>query len=266
MGEYDAFGRKKDEAGLGDLGWGTSDDPSAPSGPQRTVSTTADESGLSSPAEFKSVPTGPPPPVRRRGRSPIAILIQFAVLAGIAFAIYAAVDAGNDAANKVRDAFNGIGGSNGSGGDQGDDTVPDQVEARKLFTPAGLRDALKVMEREVPGKLTGLSIRRDRINATVTKDGKQAVVDFQADAEVPQIFSTSAASPGVDALSYEQINPTAPSRLMRAANQRLGKSEADVDYFVPSIFAGDVQWGIYYKGGSPIALGDSRGRYQRRIS
>ena len=266
MSDYDAFGRKKDEAGLGDLGWGTTDDPNAPSGPHRTVSTTASEGGLSSPAEFTTVPTSPVP--QRSGRRPILALVQLAVLAAIAFGIYAAVDAGNDAVDDVRETFDQLGGAggSGSGGDEGDRTVPDQVQARKLFTPAGLGDAVKVMERELPGKVSNFSIRRDRINATVVQGGKSLFVNFAADAEVPEVLSTSTATSTLGSFRYDELDPSAPARLIRASNSRVNRSDADVDYLVAQKFTGDMQWGVYYKGGSPITQGDSRGRYLRRIS
>lgn len=271
MSEYDAFGRKRDEAGLGDLGWGASDDPNAPSGPQRTVSTTASEGGLSTPTEFTTVSTGPPPAPRRRRGNPAVWIVQLAVLGAIAFAIYSVVDAGRDTVNDVRGAiedFNGgVGGGGGGGGGRGDDTVPEQVKPRDLFgSPGDLRQALRTMERELPGKITNFSIHRNGINAQVVRGGERSIVLFAPDAEAPEVITRSEASTVIDAMSYEEINPTAPARLMKAANARLGRSPADVDYFVVSKSSGVMQWGIYYEGGSPIALGDSRGRYTRRIS
>jgi hypothetical protein len=265
MSDYDAFGRKKDDSGLGDLGWGTSDDPGAASSPQPTVSTA--DSGFQSPGEFTSVPTSPPPV--RRGRNPVAIIVQLAILGAIVYGIYAAVDAGNDAVDDVRETFEQIGGGPGGGGggaDRGDDTVPEQVAPRKLFTAGGLRDALKVLEREVPGRITNLSIRRETINIQVVRGGERYITNFDADAEVPDVITTTTAGAVSGTLSYEEVNPTAPARLMKAANARLGQSEADVDYFVISKFGDAIQWNIYYEGGSPIATGDSRGRYVRRIS
>ena len=266
MSDYDAFGRRKDEAGLGDLGWGTTDDPDAPSGPHRTVSATASEGGLSSPSELTTVPMSPVP--QRSGRRPLLALIRLAVLAAVAFGIYAAVDAGSDAVDDVRETFDQFGGAGapGTAGDEGDRTVPDQVEARRLFTPAGLGDALRVMRRELPGKVGNLSIRRDRINATVVQGGRSLFVNFAADAEVPQVLSTSTATPTVGSFSYAELDPTAPARLIRASNARVDRAEADVDYVVAQKFSGQMQWGVYYKGGSPITQGDARGRYLRRIS
>jgi hypothetical protein len=269
--EYDAFGRKRDEAGLGDLGWGSSGDPDAVANPETpttapTVSTA--ESGFSAPHEFKTVITsGDTPRTWRPRRNPFVWFIQLAILGGIGFGIYAAVDAGNDAVQGVRDTFESISDIGGPGApDRGDTTVPPQVGARKLFTPDGLRSAIKVMETEVPGRVYTFAIRRERINASIIQGNKQVFVNFNADAEIPEIQSSSTATGGGDTFSYEEMNVQAPFRLLKVANQRVNRSEADVDYFSAQSFTGRLEWGIYYEGGSPIAIGDSRGRYVRRIS
>lgn len=232
---------------------------------------TAAESGFSGPSEFRTaITTGSTPNTwrPRRGRNPMVWLIQLAVLGGIAFAIYSVVDAGNDAVNSVRDTFgvfddlNGNGNGSGSG-DRGDDKVPDQVQTLKLFTPTGLRSAIKVMEKEVPGKVYTLSFRRDRLNASIIQGNKQVFVNFDADAEVPDIQSSSTAPAGGGSLSYEQINVQAPFRLLKAANQRVNRSDADVDYFVVQAFSDEVGWSVFYEGGTPYAQGDSRGRLLR---
>jgi hypothetical protein len=207
-------------------------------------------------------------------RNPLIFIVQVAVIFGIGLAIFFAVDSGNDAADKARRTIDGFtkggsGGGSGGGGGGGsskDSKVPEQVKSRDYFTAAGLRAGLKILAKEEPGKITNFSFRRDRIDIQVVRGGKTHIVDFPNDAEVPQEFSASDATSLTDSLSYEEINPTAPERLMKAANARLNRSKADVDYFVAQKFSGTMQWGIYYKGGNPIAQGDSRGRYTRRIS
>lgn len=269
--EYDAFGRKKDEAGLGDLKWGTTGDPVPNSDPQAPAPTvTAAESGLSTSTEFRTAATtSSAPRVWRRRRNPFVWLVQLLVLGGVAWGIYLAVDAGNDAANSIRDTFDAVDdigsgfGTGTGGGDQGDDTVPEQVQARKLFTAAGLRSALKALEKEVPGRVEIFALRRDRINATIIEGDQRAVVNFDADAEIPDVQARTSAAAAGDTLSYEQISPKAPFKLLEAANARVNRSDADVDYFVVQNFSGEVMWGVYYKGGSPIAQGDSRGRFIR---
>lgn len=273
--DLDPFGRKKDDAGLGDLGWGTSSDPSAtpqPAVPEHTDPTQPTVAASSTDFTQAPPPSGPSPFGRRRRAFPFLFLIQFAVIGAIAFGIYSVVDEGKDAVDQARgvlDTFdnpNTVGGGGGAA-DPEDDTVPDEVKARQLFKAAGLRDALKVLEKEVPGRIVHLSIRRDRLNMQVFRAGKLSNVNFAADAEIPEILSTSAnssLSPG--AMSYEEINPAAPERLIKAAGARVRKPPSAVDYLVVQKFTGDVQWGVYYQGGSPIVQGDSRGRYLRRIS
>jgi hypothetical protein len=269
--EYDAFGRKKDDAGLGDLGWGTSGDPNA-----RTATPEAEASPnviatSQTPAQTAAqTSTG----LGRPRRNPLIFVVQVAIIFGIGLAIFFAVDSGNDAVDTARNTIDdftkgGSGGGSGGGGggaNPDDAKVPEQVKSRDLFSTAGFRSALKVLQKEQPGRITNFSMRRDRINVQVVRGGKTHVIDFQADAEAPEDLSVSETTSTIDTFSYEELNPTAPERLMKAANARLGQSKADVDYFVAQKWTGSMQWGIYYQGGKPIAQGDSRGRYTRRIS
>lgn len=276
MSEYDAFGRRKDEAGLGDLGWGATGETEPAAETRPSVSATPTDSGFSSPAEFTSVPV--PPPARRRGPRLGLLLVQLLVLGGIGYGIYVAVDAGNEAADRVRDTFGSLGAGQGAGGGAaegvggrgggggGGGKVPAQVAGRELFTAAGLKDAIRVMERELPGKLTVLSIRRDRINATVIAGGEQHFVNFQADAQAPEVLSSTSAAAAPDTFTYGELDLSAPARLIKASNARVNRSSADVDYVTASSFSGPVMWGVYYRGGKPITQGDARGRYLRRIS
>src|SRR5437870_5723291 len=126
--EYDAFGRKKDEAGLGDLGWGATGDRPTSAAPEATpttpVATTRPQTELQTVTPRTSG-------LGRPRRNPFVFFIQFVVLAGVAAAIYFAVIAGNDAADSARktiDAFTqGSKSGSGSSEDRGDDTVPKQV-------------------------------------------------------------------------------------------------------------------------------------------
>lgn len=258
--EYDAFGRKVEDSGLG---WDTTASP--------TESTPPQHSTVATPTEFqtvKPVASG----LSRPRRNPAILLVQILVIAGIIGAIVLAITAGNKANDTVRrtlDDFKvqtGGGGGGGSQVDDGDDTVPEQVRIDSFFSPKGLRAGLKILAAEQPGKITNFSMRKDRIDLQVVRGGKSHVVELQAGAEAPQEFSVSTATAsGIDTLSYEELNPTAPDRLMRAANARLGTSPKQVDYFVAQKFTGTLQWGVYYKN-SKIAQGDSRGRFTRRIS
>ncbi len=255
--EYDAFGRKKDDAGLGDLGWGTSSDT-----PPATTQV----------APPREVETGAP--VATPGRRPrgsglaFAWIIALVVVGGVGLAVFSM---GKDANDAVRDTLNSFKtqtsptGGVGTQGDSGDDDVPAQVKAASFFTPKGLRAGLRILAKEQPGRIANYSMRKDRIDVQIIRGGKTHIVELQAGAEAPQEFSSSTAVSGADSISYEELNATAPNRLMRAANARLSASPKQVDYFVAQKFSGTLQWGIYYKNGR-IAQGDSRGRFTRRIS
>jgi hypothetical protein len=265
--EYDAFGRKKDEAGLGDLGWGSTGESDAPASPapEATPNVTASPTPQT---QFRTTPTRTGLEVKRR--RPLVFLVQVIVLFGIGLGVFLAFDSGNDAANQARETIDRItggntGGSSNQSGSGEDDTVPEQVKSRDYFSAAGLRAGLKILESEQPGRISNFSFRRDRIDIQVVREGKTHIVQLTEDAEVPEVFSTSTAV-GSDTFNYEEINAGAPERLMKAANARLNRSKADVDYFVAQKFTGSMVWGIYYKGGKPIAQGDSRGRYTRQIS
>jgi hypothetical protein len=268
--EYDAFGRKKDEAGLGDLGWGSAGDAD----PSANPTTPAPEASPNVPStpQFRTTPMSTSTGLGRSHRNPLIFVVQVAVIFGIGLAIFFAVDSGRDAVDSARERIDdftrGGGGAGGGGGgvNPEDSKIPEQVGSRDLFTTAGLRSALKVLEKEQPGEITNFSMRRDRINLQVVRGGKSHVINFAADAEVPEDVSVSEATSNIEGFSYEELNPTAPERLMKAANARLGQSKADVDYFVAQKWTGAIQWGVYYKGGKPIAQGDSRGRYTRQIS
>ncbi|MEA2180311.1 MAG: hypothetical protein QOG77_3608, partial [Solirubrobacteraceae bacterium] len=85
--EYDAFGRKRDEAGLGDLGWDSTGEAPPPSQP--TVSTTTTPQ-----TEFQTV-TPASTGLGSPRRNPLILVVQFLVVAGIAVGIYLAATAGN---------------------------------------------------------------------------------------------------------------------------------------------------------------------------
>ncbi len=265
--EYDAFGRKRDEAGLGDLGWGSAGEPEAAANPAPEASPNV-PAPTAPQTQFRTTPTATGLEVKRR--NPLVFVVQVLVLFGIGFGVFLAFDSGNDAANQARETIDRItggntgGSANSSGSDQ-EDTVPEQVKSRDYFTAAGLRAGLRILEQEQPGRISNFSMRRDRIDIQVVRGGKTHIVQLTNDAEAPDQFSSSTAISS-STFSYEELNASAPERLMKAANARLSRSPADVDYFVAQKWTGAMQWGIYYKGGKPIAQGDSRGRYTRRIS
>lgn len=267
--EYDAFGRRKDESGLGDLGWGASADSDA-----TTAEPAATTAAAAAPRAAMQATLSPPTGLVRSRRNPLLYVVQVLIALGIGLAVLIAVTGSNNASDSIRksiDDFTQSGSGSGSGtrsvaGGGTSAKPPKRITARDYFTPECLRAGLRILRRKQPGKITNFSFRRDRIDLQVVRGGKTYIVDFPADAKVPEVLNSSATTSQSGAFGYAELDVRAPARLMRAANARVNRSKSDVDYFVAQKWTGAMQWGIYYKGGSPIVQGDSRGRYTRRIS
>lgn len=246
--EYDAFGRRKDDAGLGGLGRDSAETPDRPDDP-RSV---APVSGR-----------------KARPRRLPGVLVGIATLAVIAVTAAVVIGAGQRVKDSVRESLDGLRTltTNGGGTEigEGDDVVPEPVRAASFFTPRGLRAGLKILAKEQPGRIFSLSVRRDRINLQVIRGGRTHIVQLSAGAEAPEEHAVSAATSTGRTIGYRELRPAAPERLMRAANARLHASPGKIDYLVAQKFTGALQWGVYYKNAT-IALGDSRGRFVRRIA
>jgi hypothetical protein len=270
MDEFDAFGRKKNEDTMSDLGWGATGE--APPPVERPASADAPTSTVPpSPAADWSpaqpVSGTPKLPRRRSGRNPIAMLVQFAVIAGIGFGVWALVDSGADAVKRTTDAFktftvpdlnvptpqpvNPV--------DPEGNTPPKQVKARKLLTAQGLKDALKAMERDTPGLIQNFRLDATQIQYQVQRGDKWAIASFAAAAEAPEIVTQQERPPTKDGIRYGEFDVGAPARMIRGAGARLNKARADVDYLIADKALGPVRWVVYFKGGR-YAIGNAQGR------
>jgi hypothetical protein len=269
MAEYDAFGRKKGEDTMSDLGWGATGEapPPVETSASPDVTATPTVSTTTSSVDWSPAPPASPTPMTPRrsgGRNPMVWLIQLLVLGGLAAGIYFAVDSGKDAVDNVRDKFNQF-------------TVPDvnipntippddpegskppkQVEPRKVFTAQGLQDSLKIMERDTPGKIQNFTIRPEAIHYQVQRGSKYSIVSLNADAEAPDVSTTQERAPTGDGIPYSKIDVGAPARIIRGAGARLNKARSDVDYLVLQDI-GTIRWIVYFKGGR-YAIGDAQGR------
>jgi hypothetical protein len=275
MGEYDAFGRKKGEDTMSDLGWGATGQAPPPVERPATPDVSISNSSPSPSADWSPAQPSPiaPSGPRRRGRNPMVWLIQLLVLGGLAAGIYFAVDSGKDAVDKVRDSFNTftVPDSNSNSGtpniappeDPEGSTPPQQVAPRKVFTAQGLKESLKIMERETPGKLQNFTMRPDSISYQVQHGRKWQLASLDSDAEIPDITTTQERAPADTGIAYGQIDPGAPARLIRGAGARLNKARSDVDYLVLQDI-GTVRWIVYFKaangGPARYAIGDAKGR------
>jgi len=67
----------------------------------------------------------------------------------------------------------------------------------------------------------------------------------------------------VRTIPFAQLDPAAPARLARRGAAKLRQRTADLQYLVPTRFAGEVRWGAYFLRGRYV-VGDSAGNYLRR--
>ena len=259
---YDAFGRKKDEAGLGDLGWGTTG--GTPARPQPTAQSAP-------PREFQTVTPVPPTGLSKPRRNPLSsssssrsspasrrdLLRRLRGQGGRRHGPRDArrvQDADHPERRRWRDRV-----------DDGDDKVPEQVKAAQLLParraarraqdPAqgAARADHQLLDAQGPHQRPGLPRRQE------------AHRHFSADAEVPEEFVTSTASRCTDTFLRGDQPERAP-----AADEGRQRAAEPVARTRSTTSSPEVRRraavGHLLQGRQPIAQGDSRGRYTRRIS
>jgi hypothetical protein len=264
--DLDAFGRKKGDDGLSDLGWGTTGTSSSPT-PTPTPVTPSDPPKMTMNTGQPSMPVY----VRKGsgfGMRPVVILV--AVTVAISGAIIGMVNNTTNKALKTFSVPNFPSTSSGShtstvpATDPESSKPPKQVAPLKLFTPGGLKAGLKILERDVPGKVENFRLAADRIDVIIVHGSKRIDAQLTPDAQVANKLSVSESSGAEpDLMNYKQIDVGAPARLIRTSNERVNQSDNDVDYLVWG-FAGNNQWNLYYKHGV-YTEGDAHGFYVRRI-
>jgi hypothetical protein len=193
-------------------------------------------------------PADPPPPPRRRGGRGIAAagVVVAAALGGVALVAVGREDpAARVQLPAVRTA------------------APEAVGAAPLTRPDAFRAGLRILERDVPGRLQTLRVEDARIDVTVgISGGRLRIAQLKAGAEAAQVFTTTGGGFPRDGLvPYEAVRADAPDRLIRGANRRLGKQRSDVNYLVLLRMGDEPGWSLFYKDGTHVR-GDRRGRYQ----
>ncbi len=277
MGERDAFGREIGEDSLAEMGWSTSAAPPpppvapAPAGPP----TPAPPAPSAPRAEPAAAGLGPPPPAspppagaappplisrqarpapivvrrRRRGGSPVAKLIMFIAIAGVAVSA-GAIEAGRRAIDDFRSAL-----------PSPDSAVraapqPRGLGARSLLRPGALQTALA---RLPDGRLVSLRVAPERIDAQIARGGRFHLVQVTSDARVTDSEApVSSRQPGL------RVDAAAPSRLVRVAARRSGRSATRVSYLVLLRIGDATEWHLYFDDGMHYAA-NSAGRRARRV-
>ena len=125
-----------------------------------------------------------------------------------------------------------------------------------------LRTALAAARRDPGGRLTLLRVARERADLQLARPGGGlTLVQVRADGGRTVIKAPGTPSRTV---GFARVDANAPSRLVRQAAHRLGRSTRSIDYVVLANFLGGPQWSAYFKGGAAFQ-GDAHGHVVRRI-
>jgi hypothetical protein len=270
--DRDAFGRKKGEDGLDGLGWGSSGTTTPGSMSTPTAAPTPVDPNMTTPPRPMATqsPTRRDMPVIVRDRRGGGRWIFLAVVAlSMGGAIVGLVN-GASTVDKIKIPTFTVPDTSSSGNtstttapqsaDPESSKPPKQVESLKLLTPGGLKAGLKLLERDVPGKLESFRLAPDRIDVTVVRGSKRVIAQLTPDAEAVNVITTQDdPGGGFETTDYNQIDIGAPARLIRAADERTKESRDGVNYLLFG-FAGEVGWNLYYKDGK-FVKGDQHGRF-----
>lgn len=134
---------------------------------------------------------------------------------------------------------------------------------RNMLNAKNLRGALAAAKKDPGGRLTLLRVAPDRVNLQMAgKGGGLTLVQLGADGS-----SSVTRSPGTPnkTIGFARVDVKAPSRLVRQAAHRLGRSTKSIDYVVLINVLDGPRWSAFFKGGAAFQ-GDARGRIVRRIS
>jgi hypothetical protein len=270
--EYDAFGRKVGEDPLGGLGWQSgAPTPTGEPAPSIEIDTSGATVAHVDPIPHThTAPRSAPSPQLGGGRPRIVgRLVAAAIVAAIGIGAWQAIDAGTDKVRQVVDEVQRAipDAQAGPGASEEDSGTPRPSRPASLLDRPALSAAIRRLQADVPGRLRNFRLEASRIDVLVyLKGGRQRSAQIQAGAQAAQIFTTTPGGfPAIGLFRYEDVDPAAPGRLIRAAGERLDRGPKKVNYLVFSRFGESLQWGVYYKDGA-IAIGDARGRFQRRIS
>jgi hypothetical protein len=272
MSERDAFGREKGEDTLADMGWSSSVTPGTPistpnpAAPSPTPAPTPILTSLPTPGPTMSAgeplapgsgPAAAPGPRasytrRRRGRMrgiivPLFIVGIFAIGTGGAVNVFRAGS----------HALDGFSGSIDAATQNGTSTTKTPSAGSSLLQPAALKAALAKLPA---GKIELLKVSPDSINATVIVKGKMHVATVSAGGDVNDIVT-----PAAGAGNFVKVNSAAPSRIVRTATKRTGRSPGRVDYLVLIHLLGKDEWQLYFHGGMHFSA-SANGKKVHRVN
>ncbi|MGE4425290.1 MAG: hypothetical protein AB7G37_02425 [Solirubrobacteraceae bacterium] len=215
----------------------------------------------------------------------VVLSIVVSVAVGVGGAVISAFDATKDASDAVRRIGDGFSSSTSSGsGSSGSRSTeagstgagastqgasasadpPVGLARGSMLRPGEFGRALTHL-RAAGGRSRSLSIRPDRINATLRlNDGRSrnVSIDWQG---ARRVITTSGTSSPVGLTSLKGVESRAPSRAVNGAARLLGRPVSRVDYVVLST-AGSLgtRWLVFFEGGGSPVFTDASGRNASR--
>jgi hypothetical protein len=252
--EYDAFGNPVQRSG----------EPTATT----TATATPASAPTPPPAPTPLIPTIPTygPSKTSWGSRVVGFLVFLAFAAPLGIGGYVAYNAFHTAKDAV-DAVQGVAIKPHVAGPGATTAAAPSAPATpaasaSMLHASTLCKALAAARRDPGGRLTLLRVARERTDLQLArKGGGLTLVQIRADGGRDVIQAPGTPS---KTIGFARVDADAPSRLVRQAAHRLGRSTKSIDYVVLVNFADGPAWSAYFKGGAAFQ-GDAHGHVVRRI-
>ena len=135
------------------------------------------------------------------------------------------------------------------------------LDGASLIRARNFAEAVDALSRAGLGRPLTMRVAPDRIDAALLEKGRVHHVRITPGGELDELATTAA--PGSRrTVAYDEIDVSAPQRLVRAGATRRNRARR-IDYLVLTP-GPPIAWAAYFKGGR-IVVGDARGRKRRVI-
>jgi hypothetical protein len=136
--------------------------------------------------------------------------------------------------------------------------------ARSLIDRTAVAGALRKLRGH--GRLRLLRVAPDRINAQlITPAGALRNMQVTADGGLQDLGAAGSGLGGLPTISFSQVDPAAPARIVRTAARRAGRRPARVDYLVLLMLSNGQSWNVYFKPDGLHFSADRHGTGLRRL-
>jgi hypothetical protein len=193
----------------------------------------------------------------------VAFIAPFAIGGWIAYNAFTTAKTVNTVVKGVRD-FATSTTADGRTTETKASTPPRGVSGASMLSPANFGRALRAARRDPGGQLGLLRLAPERADFQLNRHGGGLdLLQLRYDGDRSLIRPPGSAGART-AIIFSKVDRQAPSRLVRQAAKRLGRSTKSIDYVVLIDILGGPRWSAYFKGGAAFQ-GDAHGRVTRRI-